>query len=338
MRSLTFMIKWKALCQNMGRLWANVLPFVISDHSAAVLTIPKSIPKKFKAFRFANYVVDKPEFKNIVKKGWEVEIEGCNMFRVVKKLKALKSPLNKLNWRKGNLFAIVTKLKKELKQAQIQMEKNPHNSELKKIETECLENYMEAVNDAEKLLFQSAKIEWLKNNFFKKSWMIIGKDVCSAIRDFFTNGKLLGEVFSLMVARKVASNPAFKYHKGCKELKLTHLSFVDDLLVMSHGDHVSVSLIKDALSEFSESFGLKPNMIKYLGIPLLSKKIGISDCKVLVDKVKSKVNDWKHKTLSYAGRLQLIASVLSAMQTYWASVMILPKTIVKEINSLLKNL
>ncbi|GJR34281.1 RNA-directed DNA polymerase, eukaryota, reverse transcriptase zinc-binding domain protein [Tanacetum coccineum] len=388
--------------------------------SSTVLTIPKSIPKKFKAFRFANYVVDKHEFKNIVKKGWEVEIEGCNMFRVVKKLKALKSPLNKLNWRKGNLFDIVTKLKKELKQAQIQMEKNPHNSELKKIDTKCLENYIEAVNDAKKLLFQSAKIEWLKNRtkfegdmvaeqfvkhfykflgtvdnttlitdaaslfknklkdkeaidmicevtdseikkavfdiddakapgldgftsaFFKKSWMIIGKDVCSAIKDFFTNGKLLGEsafvpgrliqdnllltqellkgynckngpkrralkvdiakaydtlsweflesillhfgfhrkmiqwiMTCVSTPRKVASNPAFKYHKGCKELKLTHLSFVDDLLVMSHGDHVSVSLIKDALSEFSESFGLKPNMIKYLGIPLLSKKIGI---------------------------------------------------------------
>ncbi|GKD99597.1 RNA-directed DNA polymerase, eukaryota, reverse transcriptase zinc-binding domain protein [Tanacetum coccineum] len=408
MKKLDMIMINEGFMSKYGEAYGQFLPFVISDHSAAVLTIPKSIPKKFKAFRFANYVVDKPEFKNIVKKGWEVEIEGCNMFRVVKKLKALKSPLNKLNWRKGNLFAIVTKLKKELKQAQIQMEKNPHNSELKKIETECLENYMEAVNDAEKLLFQSAKIEWLKNRtkfegdmnklkdkeaidmicevtdseikkdvfdiddakapgldgftsaFFKKSWMIIGKDVCSAIRDFFTNGKLLGEdnllltqdllkgynckngpkrcalkvdiakaydtlsweflesillhfgfhrkmiqwimtcvsthrfticingerhgyfksgrglrqgdpistylftlvieVFSLMVARKVASNPAFKYHKGCKELKLTHLSFADDLLVMSHGDHVSVSVIKDALSEFSESFGLKPNM------------------------------------------------------------------------------
>ncbi|GKG40545.1 hypothetical protein Tco_0467322, partial [Tanacetum coccineum] len=40
--------------------------------------------------------------------------------------------------------------------------------------------------------------------------------------------------------------------------------------------------------------------------------------------------------LSYAGRLQLIASVLSLMQMYWASVFILPKLIVKDIHRLFK--
>ncbi|GKC52350.1 RNA-directed DNA polymerase, eukaryota, reverse transcriptase zinc-binding domain protein [Tanacetum coccineum] len=118
------------------------------------------------------------------------------------------------------------------------------------------------------------------------------------------------EVCSLKVARKVALNHAFKYHKDCKELKLTYLSFANDLLVMSHGD-------KQRILEVLP-FQTSRLPVKYLGIPLLSKN-GISDCKVLVDKVRNKVNDWKYKTLSYAGRLQLITSVLSAMQTYWAS-------------------
>ncbi|GJV58010.1 RNA-directed DNA polymerase, eukaryota, reverse transcriptase zinc-binding domain protein [Tanacetum coccineum] len=170
-----------------------------------------------------------------------------------------------------------------------------------------------------------------------------------------------------MMARNVKENPNFKYHKGCKDLKLTHLSFVDDLLVMSHGDCNSVAVVRDTLMEFSKTSSLIPNMsksiiffgsvdegekqrildilpfkggklpIKYLGISLLAKKIGIKDCKVLVDRVKKKVNDWKNKTLSYAGRLQLIASVLAAMQTYWASVVMLPKATVKEINRVLKS-
>ncbi|GKG59641.1 hypothetical protein Tco_0607269, partial [Tanacetum coccineum] len=50
-----------------------------------------------------------------------------------------------------------------------------------------------------------------------------------------------------------------------------------------------------------------------------------------------KVGDWKNKFLSYAGRMQFIASVLSAMQTYWASVFFLPKTIIKEIDRILKS-
>ncbi|GKG12380.1 hypothetical protein Tco_0346617, partial [Tanacetum coccineum] len=55
-----------------------------------------------------------------------------------------------------------------------------------------------------------------------------------------------------------------------------------------------------------------------------------------VDKVKSKVGDWKNKFLSYAGRVQLIASVLSSMHIYWASVFLLPKSTVKDIERVLK--
>ncbi|GKC05518.1 RNA-directed DNA polymerase, eukaryota, reverse transcriptase zinc-binding domain protein, partial [Tanacetum coccineum] len=173
-------------------------------------------------------------------------------------------------------------------------------------------------------------------------------------------------VFSLMLARKVHENKKFKFHKGCKEMELTRLSFADDLLVLCHGDEVSVNVIKEALLEFSNCSGLKPNMeksvvffgsvkevikqkilailpfkvgklpVKNLGIPLLAKKLGINDCKQLVDKVKCKIQDWKNRFLSYAGKLQLIAAVLSTMQTYWASVLQIPKTVVNEIDGILK--
>ncbi|GJV79438.1 hypothetical protein Tco_1515308 [Tanacetum coccineum] len=74
----------------------------------------------------------------------------------------------------------------------------------------------------------------------------------------------------------------------------------------------------------------------YLGVPLITKQIGIRDCKCLVDKVRAKVNNWKNKMLTYAGRLQLISSVLSSIHVYWASVFMLPKITIKDINKLLK--
>ncbi|GKC05979.1 RNA-directed DNA polymerase, eukaryota, reverse transcriptase zinc-binding domain protein [Tanacetum coccineum] len=94
------------------------------------------------------------------------------------------------------------------------------------------------------------------------------------------------EVCSLKVARKVALNHAFKYHKDCKELKSTHLSFSNDLLVMSHGD-------KQRILEVLP-FQTSRLPVKYLGIPLLSKN-RISDCKVLVDKVRNKGKGSKGK-------------------------------------------
>ncbi|GKE72992.1 hypothetical protein Tco_1535033, partial [Tanacetum coccineum] len=49
-------------------------------------------------------------------------------------------------------------------------------------------------------------------------------------------------------------------------------------------------------------------------VPLVAKKIGVQDCKGLIDKVKAKIHDWKNKSLSYAGRAQLIAYVLASIQ------------------------
>ncbi|PWA65179.1 reverse transcriptase domain, Reverse transcriptase zinc-binding domain protein [Artemisia annua] len=64
------------------------------------------------------------------------------------------------------------------------------------------------------------------------------------------------------MARKIDQSHKFKYNKGCKEIQLTHLSFADGLLILSHGDYSSVKVISDALNEFIASSGLKPNIGK----------------------------------------------------------------------------
>lgn len=43
--------------------------------------------------------------------------------------------------------------------------------------------------------------------------------------------------------------------------------------------------------------------VRYLCVPLITKKISVQDCKPLIDKVRNKVNDRRNKALSYAGRL-----------------------------------
>nr|GEY93907.1 hypothetical protein [Tanacetum cinerariifolium] len=49
--------------------------------------------------------------------------------------------------------------------------------------------------------------------------------------------------------------------------------------------------------------------VRYLGVPLISKRLYIKDCQMLIDKVKKRVLDWKNKVLSFASRHQLIQSV-----------------------------
>ncbi|GKA23674.1 RNA-directed DNA polymerase, eukaryota, reverse transcriptase zinc-binding domain protein [Tanacetum coccineum] len=77
--------------------------------------------------------------------------------------------------------------------------------------------------------------------------------------------------------------------------------------------------------------------VKYLGVPLISKRLGIKDCKSLIDKVKAKINHWRNRFLTYAGKLQLIASLLESIQSYWCCVFLLPKTVINDINRIMKN-
>nr|GEZ10238.1 RNA-directed DNA polymerase, eukaryota, reverse transcriptase zinc-binding domain protein [Tanacetum cinerariifolium] len=135
------------------------------------------------------------------------------------------------------------------------------------------------------------------------------------------------EVFNLIIKQRISEETNFKYHLGCKKLLITHLCFADDLLVLCHGDTASVKVIKQALEDFSKISGLYPNLgkstifcgsmddvtiarilniipfkrgklpVRCLGVPLVSKQLGVNDCKSIVDKVKSRVHDWKNKSL-----------------------------------------
>ncbi|GJY24381.1 RNA-directed DNA polymerase, eukaryota, reverse transcriptase zinc-binding domain protein [Tanacetum coccineum] len=562
---------------------AIFLPHLTSDHSPAILVLPDKKKKRNNAFRFSNFITDKPEFINVVQDKLNIHIDGCMMYKVVKKLKCLKPHMKAISWSYGNLHEKVIEWREKLIVAQKDIDKDPHNARLKKLETEILKEYITAKNDEDNLLAQKAKIDWLcdgdKNSkyfhnvikgrahrnrieavcnekgerfegdqiaeqfvkhfqsflgnarpvqkfdlgklksktvssedavnmvrmvndgevkaalfdicdnkapgpdgytakFYKKASSVVGKDMCDAIKEFFKNGKILGEVnatlitlvpksntpqrvsdyrpiacynillaqellkgynrkngarrvalkidiqkaydtvnwdfleeclhmfqfpnkmiewimvwfgyfkggrglrqgdpispyiftlvmevFSLILKQQIKEEGKFKYHWGCKDLKISHLCFADDLLVLCYGNLKSVQVIKKAMDLFSAVTGLNPNIgkstvffgnvqnnvkqeilsilpfqvgslpVSYLGVPLITKQLSYTDCKCLIDRVQAKVTNWLNKMLSYAGRLQLIASILSSMQVYWASVFILPKTVTKEIDRMLK--
>ncbi|GJY52436.1 RNA-directed DNA polymerase, eukaryota, reverse transcriptase zinc-binding domain protein, partial [Tanacetum coccineum] len=604
---------------------AVFLPYLISDHCPVVLAIPNSLQAKKKAFRFANFITNKKEFKEEVAKHWRSCTNRCKMFRVVKDLKTLKNPLKALAWKNGDIFENVKDLRDKLKEVQTRIDEDPSNKRLRVEESTILMKYNSATKDEELLLFQKAKIKWLsvrdRNNeffhrmvknrnhrnrinaihdedgrryegdkvaeqfvkhfqnflgnsipvekivgmedlfknkleteeaeymvrdvsneeikhaifqiednkapgpdgyssyFYKKSWDIIGEDICSAVKEFFSTGKMLSEinytnialvpkiktpakvsdyrpiaccnvifkciskviteriknclgklvnqnqdnilisqellkgynrkdgpkrvalkidlqkaydtvnwvfledilkgfgfhekmvawimkcvtttsfsiivngeskgyfkggrglrqgdpispylftlimeVLNLLLIRKIGRCNSFQYHFGCSKLKITHVCFADDLLMFSHGDKQSVELLKNVIEEFGRVYGLLLNYnkstiifgsvkeedrkeildimpfkveklpVRYLGVPLITKRIGVKECKSLTDKVKSKILK-KNKCLSYAGRLQLVASVLESIHVYWATVFLLPQAIIDEINSLLK--
>ena len=58
---------------------------------------------------------------------------------------------------------------------------------------------------------------------------------------------------------------------------------------------------------------------------------------MLVEKIASKIRLWATKTTSYAGRVALVNSALLGILNFWATIFLIPKGVLKEIEALCKN-
>lgn len=111
----------------------------------------------------------------------------------------------------------------------------------------------------------------------------------------------------------------YKYHPKCARLKLTHLSFADDLLLFSRGDRESIQHLYEKFEIFTKASGPRANMskssiyfggvrseeqtyivqklgitcgklpFKYLGIPLDTKKLSILQWQPLIEKIVARI-------------------------------------------------
>jgi hypothetical protein len=71
--------------------------------------------------------------------------------------------------------------------------------------------------------------------------------------------------------------------------------------------------------------------VRYLRVPLISSKLSSTDCRVLLERIKGRIDFWLSRNLSYARRLQLLSSVMYSLQVYWTGIFILPKKVIKSI-------
>lgn len=169
------------------------------------------------------------------------------------------------------------------------------------------------------------------------------------------------EYFSKLL-KNLHSVQNFRFHAHCKELKLAHLCFADDIMLFCRDDINSPIILKEFIDKFANASGLRVNVqksmvflcgvpvavkrilleklgfiegklpIKYLGLPLIS-----SDCSPIIAKMQRKIHSWSAKCLTYAGRVVLIKSVLFHYQVFWSNAILLPKSVIHCIEALCRN-
>ncbi|XP_058753184.1 uncharacterized protein LOC131626385 [Vicia villosa] len=161
--------------------------------------------------------------------------------------------------------------------------------------------------------------------------------------------------------KKLQCRPQFKFHPKCAKLSIINICFADDIILFTRGDTTSIQLIMEEVKGFSQAIGLKANPqkckvffggvsiddqtnilaitgfsagnfpFKYLGVPITSKKLHIALYQPLIDRIVIRIQTWTASILSYAGRRQLIQSVLNAMTSYWMQVYPMPKKVIHHI-------
>ncbi|KAL2228507.1 UNVERIFIED_CONTAM: hypothetical protein Sindi_1830400 [Sesamum indicum] len=163
------------------------------------------------------------------------------------------------------------------------------------------------------------------------------------------------EVLHLGFLQLINQDELFSFHWKCDTARVFQLGFADDLLLFCRADMDSIGVFKTGLDCFAEWSGLRLNVqkshliisrsaqglreemltalgfqegvlaMRYLGLPLLSSRLTIADCRPLLLKIDKRIASWEGMVISYAGRVQIIKSLLMSLSLYWASAFILPK-------------
>ncbi|GJR75173.1 hypothetical protein Tco_0087538 [Tanacetum coccineum] len=364
-------------------------PYRISDHSPSVISIPSLVKVKPKPFKFFNVSILDKRFKDVVREGWSSHVSGFDMFRVVKKLKGLKKPIQKLMYDKGNLHANVIRLRENLDKLQTNLDNDPGNVSICEEEAAAVVAFNEVVLIEEKFLKQKAKITWLKegapiqrattefdtNNLFSTRLdanealdmvrVVSSQEVKSAM---FSMGRLLVIKYQerMVFYRPISCcNVLFKciskiianrLKDSLKRLISPNQSaFVpgrsisDNILLtqeIMHNYHLDRGVPRCAFKvdiqkaydtvdwEFLRvaliGFGFHDRMISWIMECVSTTSFSISINGSLHGFLKG------NGSLSVAGRLQLIQSVLGSLNVFWASVFVLPSRVLLDIEQIMR--
>ena len=172
---------------------------------------------------------------------------------------------------------------------------------------------------------------------------------------------LMAEVLHRMLLKAVNLGLIRGLLVGKDRIQLSHLQFADDTLIFCEAEEQYLQSIKELFLSFQSFSGLCVNYSKsgllvlgkdeewslrmeqlmecrriqlpftYLGIPLGANTRKAASWQHVLDKVQQRLKSWKSSSLSKAGRLVMIKSVLNSLPIYYLSLFKVPRKVADDI-------
>ncbi|KAK4423208.1 hypothetical protein Salat_1903600 [Sesamum alatum] len=330
-------------------------PGCLSDHSPGIVSLFDPPAPKPKPFRFYNMWADHPDFLATVESHWSMNVEGTAQFSLCRKLKALKGPLKAFN----NLhYSHISVRAKEadlaLQDAQVQLESDPENVTIRGSLGDLRKKATFLAEAERQFYYQKAKIHHLKmgdkntnifhdmvkRNTTRSSIMAISKSDGSTITSAEDIGREFTDYFTLLLGTEARTLPVDNdvFEWGPK-LSTEHALELCRAITPLESSIFTAGIQDNELQGILErtEFARGEMPVRYLGIPLAAQRLSVRDYSPLVDKIASSISKWAAKSLSFAGRLELIRSVIQGVECFWLQIFPLPTTVIEKIHRLCRN-
>ncbi|GKE03986.1 RNA-directed DNA polymerase, eukaryota, reverse transcriptase zinc-binding domain protein, partial [Tanacetum coccineum] len=191
------------------------LPYMISNHSPIIVRIPNGVQKRKGSFKFSNFITDKEEFlptaenlrKEVKKVQKEVDMFPHDENIKEKSYQILKKYYEAIQERvhRGRIMTIRNEegVRFENDDVAVQIVKHFEDFLGKSRPVQKLSSrndiFLNKLNNEEDLKMAPGPDRYT-SRFYKSDWSIIGKEVCTAVREFFLTGKLLDEVNATLIS------------------------------------------------------------------------------------------------------------------------------------------
>ncbi|TYK28312.1 uncharacterized protein E5676_scaffold600G001370 [Cucumis melo var. makuwa] len=161
-------------------------------------------------------------------------------------------------------------------------------------------------------------------DFLFELLIAIGTPLKKGVRQGYPLSPFLFVMVMEALSRMLNMPPqSFQFYQRCGKVKLTHLTFADDLMIFCVADDPSLSFIRESLQKFGELLGLFANLRK---------------SSIFVAGGSNEAASHLAASMGFVlGNLPVRYLGLPLLTVYWASVFVLPASVHNEVDKILRS-